>query len=77
MAMTVIVIFNRWLAQLIEHLLYTQNVIGLNPIPPTILKIGVFGSGHPASFGNWTISLVQIQLLRPSFSSSNHIITTF
>ena len=32
---------------MIEHLLYTQNVIGLNPIPPTIL-IGhkCYGSIH-------------------------------
>ena len=72
-------ILNGWLAQLIEHLLYTQNVIGLNPVPPTILighkcygSIRALGAWGDSSILSWPTILLGIWCNRShaSFRSS-------
>ena len=52
---------------MIEHLLYTQNVIGLNPIPPTILighkcygSIHDLGSCGVSSILTWPTNFIRL-----------------
>lgn len=45
-----------WLAQLVEHLVYTEGVSGSNPLPPTIFSLK-HKEGTPVLIRGWSEAL--------------------